>query len=149
MADPSSYPYSGVLKTRAGWHLNWILLQDKRTGMKKSEILRNQLNWRALPSSCFSMLVLNYLIISGEALPVPKEMDKVLNCMDCWGRGIDAEWYYIVLQRMAVWLNGAEALSEQFVLKHCIGIRVRLMLTRNFGNAPATEALFFHLEWLV
>jgi hypothetical protein len=23
------------------------------------------------------------------------------------------------------------------------------MLTRNFGNAPATEALFFHLEWLV
>ena len=149
MADPTSgYPYSNVTKTRAGWHPAWILLKDKRaTG--KSDIMRETCKWRALPCAYLPKFVVHLLIDTMGGLPVPQEMDNVLNCMDIWGRGTDQEWYFRVVERLATWLEEGVPRSEKTIKQVCLFLKIDKGLTALYGNQSpvVNQILNAWIDW--
>ena len=107
----------------------------------------NVFEWQAVRSSLFDSNTVTHLIITKQALPVPKEMSMILDLMEYWGREIDSEWYYRVIDYCAFVALEKHNLSYENLLHHCLEFKVDLMLVASVGYLPYDATQHFLEEW--
>lgn len=124
-ANGAKCPHNQVFKTRRRFDVKW-LVTNKPTC---ADIPGNEGTHTALPSSCLYDDVVQYLIVTKDAMPVPPEMLEILDWMHCWGRGPDVNWCAKVVDWLHLLLVSKIHLTNRMVpLRDCVEFRVRHML---------------------
>jgi hypothetical protein len=95
------YPYCSILRTRRGFYPKWLLLRSKGD----PGILFKGGSLFLTPSCCFPTDIMQSLILTGDALPLPPVFSEVAGCMHWWGRSISGKGYNGVLMTMDAMLN--------------------------------------------
>jgi hypothetical protein len=96
------FPYAAVKHTRQGYYPKWLLLNSK-CGSNDIRFRGNSLF--LLRTACVTGDVVQSLIISEVALPLPPDFDDVADCMEWWGRCISGQWYLEVLSLFKEYLT--------------------------------------------
>lgn len=124
----SKCPYSEVSKTRRRFYVKWIVTNKPTFGYPPSGVPHNDGCYTAIPSKCLNDDLVQYLIVSKEALPVPPLMSTVLDWMHCWGRGQDIEWHHKVVDWIHLLLSQHIHVCDRLVVRDCVEFRVRHVL---------------------
>ena len=111
------------------------------------EILCNQGEHIAIPSSCGEDKVVQYQIVTKQALPVPPLISNILDRMYCWGRVQDQLWYYRVVDWIHFLLPSNVHISDRrIILRDCAKDRIRNMVHQTYPNmvlvSPSEFTLF-------
>jgi len=142
-----NYPYCDVLLTRTSFHTRWLFMYGTNHGIVHAGPLPS---WKAVPTSVFDKGTVQQLIVSGQALPAPREMCDILDCVDYWGRALDPEWYFKMVELMASWCSDGFAPNTELLLGQCIQMRVRRMLDQYSGMPwlDGTHGSELEVKWL-
>jgi hypothetical protein len=137
----NKWPYNEVLQTRQHFHPKWIFLR----GYHHEIIWSQPCSFKAIPSTFFHKETLNSLILTKEAVPLTEELDDIMDCMECWGRGLNQCWYFKVVDCLGRILNQGPKVPKALVLKQCIKYRVEDILSEfwNSVDAPYTDVADF------
>ena len=139
----NQYPYNELRATRTNYHGRWALLGMVNDG----NVMRM---WEgtvvALHTSVFSRDILRHLIITFRALPVPPDMEPIIDCMYHWGRGVDRWWYHEVLHFLQYLLHARTKWPQQIVWKRCIEFRVRRILRLTWATESELDSIYHNWE---
>ena len=100
-----------------------------------------------LHTSALPREVTKLLIVRKDALPVPPEMEKVIDCVCLWGSTVDRWWYHQVMKHLHHMLKTGIWIPEHILFWNCINYRVRNML--RFNWAPAADIQKTHDDWCI
>jgi hypothetical protein len=142
-----SFPYSHVRGTRQGFHPKWLLTTSKGND---NGILFRSSNLFLLRTSCVPGEVVQSLIISEAALPLPVDFEDVADCMHWWGRTISGQWYIEVLGLLNEYLtpggfHGSLPTKER-LFHDCIFQHVFKKIRDYYGYGEKTFEIVSHWE---
>ena len=118
------YPYNEIFGTRKQLYVRWVLM--KRARRVQSTAIGT--DWEALPSSMFDADTMTYLLVSRQALPATRDMAKILDTMESWGRGVSDMWYLRTVDYLGFLCEEKHELGCQQLMRHCIAFRVNTLL---------------------
>jgi hypothetical protein len=130
--------------TRNSFVCQWVLLKSTNRQARNVTLLRTEYN--PVLSSSFPSMELQDLIIQGRALPLPPDLDTVMDTMVVWGHNKHYEWYCDVLEFLAFTITTGVKVSKKQVVRDCIQYQVDAIIHAYIdANSPMATALVH--EW--
>ena len=110
------FPYNRIRKPRRSFHVKWLFLEAPNG------------SYIVIPSVCLNKQTQMQLLISLQALPATREMDDIIEYMECWGRQEDAVWYHKVIDWLAFTCREGIKRESLDLSYDCIALIVRRTL---------------------
>ena len=111
----------------------------------------------AIPSACLDKETQMHLITTMQALPAIKEMDEIIEYMECWGRVEDPVWHRQVMNWLGFMCREGLKRDHLGIVYDCVAFRVRRVINIQVGTTPNSWPLtrrvitgwsaFFMREW--
>jgi hypothetical protein len=133
--------YTGVLKTcHSGYHSKWILLKATNYG-----ILFRCRGFFLLPTKAIPHEIVQKIIHSGSAFPLPKDFSEMADSLEWWRRAVDCDWEQNILGLMYTCCKEQTPMDRKNMFKFSIGMLVdRKMEQHSQSDVP----LFLKEDWL-
>ena len=120
------FPYNAIKKTRRTFHTKWLLLLGPSS------------TYTAIPSVCFDKETQMMLIMTFQALPATKEMDEIIEYMECWGRVEDPVWHRQVMNWLGFICQEGVKRDHLGLAYDCVAYKVRRIINLRVGTIPTS-----------
>ena len=118
------FPYNELLQTRhGGYHCKWLLVKVKNHG-----VLFHSRGFFLLLTGAIPNEILQNMITSKTAFPLPQEYSEMADCLEWWGRAIDGHWEQDVLGLMYLCLEEGMPVQKSKLFEFSIGILVDMKI---------------------
>ena len=136
----SKFPYKEIKATRSKFYPKWILLKSNNAN---DGILFHQGYLYPALACTMEPEMVQYLIVTRQAMPLPPDFAGVMDSMFHWGRSINPQWYDKTLELMLYYMR-MDDLDRNMITprQFCfdvIQMRVLQMLGYYFTTNPAAK----------
>ena len=128
------FPYNDVRVSRNRFDVKWVLMTCKTD----PGILFHHGKLYPLLCSTVEADIVQHLIISKQALPLPHDFCLLMDCMFYWGRSLHGPWYNKTLELINFYLQTSDLKRTNFTATdlYCdvIQMRVQQIIGVHFHN---------------
>ena len=126
-----AYPYSQIKVTRQSFYLEWVFLRSN--WYRTAGVMRLGTQWFPVHCSCLPKEHLEELLMTGQALPVPAEMEEVVHSMFVWGQSVSYYWFCETIDLLANLIENGVEVDKATVVRAVIKLLVKYKVESFFA----------------
>jgi len=131
------YPRNRIKKTRNSYLCKWIILTGPTTSLWNKNI-HHVLATSALPNG-----YLTSLIVDEVAIPVPPELDDVIDTMDYWGVRVSGQWKHKGIHVLVKkYIRGGEVPIRKSICFSLIAMLLHELLGAAINSSAFDDMMF-------
>lgn len=138
----AAYPWNRIKKTRRSHCCKWIATTGPTTSLFNCSV-HHFVPTSSLPNGCVTSL-----IVEGVAIPVPPELDDIIDTIDCWGVCVSGLWKQKVIHVLVKkHLKGGEFPNRKSMCFSLIAMLLHELLGAATNSLAFNDMMFDYCDY--